>query len=571
MSVQTYQWSKYRKGLVVERRLKSSPHSQVDLVRDPELGVRYIYRVNQGSADVYRSLLHLRCEHLPRVLDVWEADGNTYVIEEYVAGDRLDTLLEAGPLTAEQAHSVTVQICDALSALHSVGAVHRDVKPENILICGETAVLIDFDASRLCKNDRQTDTRIMGTNGYAAPEQYGFSQTDARTDLYALGIVFNEMLTGKHPAIRLADKPYRAVVETCTAVNAERRYASAGELKAALNGLRPSSKRIIRICAAAAVLAAVLLCGVLLGRMKQEPPAAIAVQSGKPSDETVAAEESRLSAAPAAAEEAPAEAVEKEAKAKEDEAAEAEAKEAKAAQAEATDVEATEAETAEAEAAGAETVETEAAAQTQELILCAGEYCGDCYTEKAANLPDQKNYIVFYRITDDGQYEPLNGQWKKEMDEGLGHLVSLSSGVNIWDTSGVLPGTEGVITLRKEDRVLRVPAVILAEPPESDESGNEDFELAMRHSFGEMPTQKRIYADPGAMTCYFFRQKNGQLFLLDDSYTFHTGNARFTISSNHDGSYFLEFERVPPDAHGVLTAVRDGKEYTIPYDIVKPD
>ena len=93
-----------------------------------------------------------------------------------------------------------MQICKALGILHNSGIVHRDIKPENILVRGTEAVLIDFDAARLVKPEHRTDTQIMGTTGYAAPEQFGFSQTDARADIYSLGIVFNEMLIRQHPS-----------------------------------------------------------------------------------------------------------------------------------------------------------------------------------------------------------------------------------------------------------------------------------------------------------------------------------------------------------------------------------
>ena len=91
-------------------------------------------------------------------------------------------------------------MCKALWVLHSLGAVHRDVKPENIILRGSEAVLIDFDAARLYKPEESGDTQVLGTTGFAAPEQYGLSQTDRRADIYAVGILMNVMLTGEHPS-----------------------------------------------------------------------------------------------------------------------------------------------------------------------------------------------------------------------------------------------------------------------------------------------------------------------------------------------------------------------------------
>lgn len=80
-----------------------------------------------------------------------------------------------------------------------MAAVHRDIKPENIILRGSQAVLIDFDAARLHKPEHEADTQILGTTGFAAPEQYGLSQSDIRTDIYSLGVLINVMLTGNTP------------------------------------------------------------------------------------------------------------------------------------------------------------------------------------------------------------------------------------------------------------------------------------------------------------------------------------------------------------------------------------
>ena len=105
-----------------------------------------------------------------------------------------------------------------------MAAVHRDIKPENVILRGSDAVLIDFDAARLHKPEHETDTQILGTTGFAAPEQYGLSQSDTRTDIYSLGILINVMLTGEHPSKKLAEGRMGRVVERCTRVNPQKRY-----------------------------------------------------------------------------------------------------------------------------------------------------------------------------------------------------------------------------------------------------------------------------------------------------------------------------------------------------------
>lgn len=110
------------------------------------------------------------------------------------------------------------------ASLLTMSIVHRDVKPDNVIIRGTEAVLIDFDASRIYKNENREDTQILGTTGFAAPEQYGLSQSDGRADIYALGVLLNIMLTGEHPSRKLASGRMGRIVQRCTMVNLEKRY-----------------------------------------------------------------------------------------------------------------------------------------------------------------------------------------------------------------------------------------------------------------------------------------------------------------------------------------------------------
>lgn len=233
--------------MVIEKELKTSDRGCVYLVRNKETHTRYIYRTFAGNGEVYRRMRGIDCPHLPAIHDVKEENGMVYVLEEYVQGDTLAFLLEGKPLGAAHAKQIIIQVCYALHILHGIGAVHRDIKPENIIMRGSDAVLIDFDASRLRKSTNTTDTQIMGTTGYAAPEQYGFSQTDARTDIYALGILLNEMLTGLHPSKQLAEGEFRPIIQKCTQINADQRYSSVTELIAAFNTPPQARKHPIRI------------------------------------------------------------------------------------------------------------------------------------------------------------------------------------------------------------------------------------------------------------------------------------------------------------------------------------
>ena len=117
-----------------------------------------------------------------------------------------------------------IDMCRALELCQKYNIIHRDVKPENVMLRGREAVLIDFDASRVFKHERENDTQILGTMGYAAPEQYGISQSDSRADIYSLGVLLNIMLTGQHPSRELAAGRMGRIVQKCTMTNPQKRY-----------------------------------------------------------------------------------------------------------------------------------------------------------------------------------------------------------------------------------------------------------------------------------------------------------------------------------------------------------
>ena len=131
------------------RLIKKSPRGTVNLIRHKTTGQKFVLRRFTGNGEVYRKLLNCSCMNLPRVFEVAESESETLAIEEYIEGDNLGTLLQGALFTPEETRAIVLQICRALWVLHSMDAVHRDVKPENVILWGDTAVLIDFDAARL--------------------------------------------------------------------------------------------------------------------------------------------------------------------------------------------------------------------------------------------------------------------------------------------------------------------------------------------------------------------------------------------------------------------------------------
>lgn len=205
-----------------------------------------------------KALARLTHPHIVTVHDFGESDGLFYLVMEYVDGANLRHILEQGRLEPAEALAVIPQICDALQYAHDEGVVHRDIKPENILLDSKGRVKIaDFGLAKLLNRPRAVFTltgsqQVMGTLDYMAPEQRTHPlAVDHRADIYSLGVVFYEMLTGELPLGRFAPPSHKAGVDArldgivfrALEREPERRYQRFTEVKADLDSLRAGSGR----------------------------------------------------------------------------------------------------------------------------------------------------------------------------------------------------------------------------------------------------------------------------------------------------------------------------------------
>ena len=156
-------------------------------------------------------------------------ESETVIVEEFIQGETLLARLERRQfLSEEEARAILLQMCDGLAELHAQNIIHRDIKPSNMILQGDRVRLIDFDAARIFKDGKEEDTNLLGTKGYAPPEQFGYGQTDQRSDIYALGVTI-KVLLGDNGSARL-----KKILDKCTDRDQDDRYQNVDELKDAL-------------------------------------------------------------------------------------------------------------------------------------------------------------------------------------------------------------------------------------------------------------------------------------------------------------------------------------------------
>lgn len=231
----------------------STVYLAMDLHLNKQWAVKEIRKKGSGKNDeiVVNSLLAeanlmKRLDHpaLPRIVDIIDNGVTIFVIMDYIEGESLDKVLaEYGAQPEELVIGWAKQLCDALSYLHSQKPpiIYRDMKPANIMLKPEGNIkIIDFGIAREYKEQSLADTTVLGTKGYAPPEQYS-GQTDARSDIYALGMTMHHLLTGVDPRNGDAYAPVRMwnpelsegieiIIDRCVQPAPENRYQSCADL-----------------------------------------------------------------------------------------------------------------------------------------------------------------------------------------------------------------------------------------------------------------------------------------------------------------------------------------------------
>lgn len=233
--------------------------------RDPDRMKRFATEARAASSLEHRNILAIH--------EIGESEHGPYLVTEFVEGDTVRSLLAEGPLPLPRALDIAVQASEGIGHAHAAGIAHRDVKPENLIVRRDGVVkILDFGLARLFRPGglsgdaadfaRTATGMILGTAGYLSPEQLRGEKADGRSDVFALGVVLYEMVTGSNPyqrtnpvdtfnAILREDPPtlnaagdaggeLARIVGRALARKPEERYGSAGELAADLARLRAS-------------------------------------------------------------------------------------------------------------------------------------------------------------------------------------------------------------------------------------------------------------------------------------------------------------------------------------------
>ena len=215
----------------------------VSIVRDRNTGILYVKKIlTTYDIDVYKYLHEHPIKNIPKIIEYSLENDILTIIEEYIEGITLSDYLENNNLDIKTFYSHIYKLCDIIQDLQKANnsnvqneksIIHRDIKPSNIIITpAGDLYLIDLNAAKFFKPSEDKDTTLIGTEEFAAPEQYGFGSSNKATDIYAIGSLMKHYLTYFNDAD--FEKRINPIIDKCMKIDYKDRYGSIFELKADL-------------------------------------------------------------------------------------------------------------------------------------------------------------------------------------------------------------------------------------------------------------------------------------------------------------------------------------------------
>ncbi len=213
--------------------IKQDNDKTISLVEHETTHTKYIQKdLNYYDKILYQTLQKIKNPYLPKIFVVQENDNQLTLLEEYIEGNTLDQQI----LSKEDVRNIMHQLCECLDTLHKLNPpiIHRDIKPENIIYHNNKVTLLDFGIARFLDSRKSKDTLILGSVGYAAPEQFGFQQSNPQTDIYALGKLMNYLLNGSLEHQNNIPFDLKQIILKATQLDYKNRYKSVKEMDLAI-------------------------------------------------------------------------------------------------------------------------------------------------------------------------------------------------------------------------------------------------------------------------------------------------------------------------------------------------
>ena len=253
----------------VYESLKEGEDSWTVLVKETATGILCVLKwgrkiqaeMLRNEMEILQKLTEMGLTGIPKGYRIFEENGGVYLLREYIEGTPLSQMvMQKGGIQERELCKISLKICQAVEDFQKLEdpMIHRDIKPENIVVThtGET-VFIDLGTMRSYKKDSQRDTFVVGTRGTAAPEQYGYRQTDQRTDVYAIGQTMLYMVTESYELDQLSEckisRKLKKIIEKACSFEPDKRYADAAELRKAIEKCQEDNRKMVHKKAGAAV------------------------------------------------------------------------------------------------------------------------------------------------------------------------------------------------------------------------------------------------------------------------------------------------------------------------------
>ena len=239
--------------------LKESEDSSTFLVKETATGILCVLKWGRNrqteflrnEMEIMKKMADRKLSGIPKTYRIFEENGEVYLVREYIEGMSLaQMVLQKGGISEAEICRISRKICQTAEQFQNPDEpmIHRDIKPENIVVTpGGEVVFIDFGTMRSYKKDGSRDTFVVGTRGTAAPEQYGYTQTDQRTDVYAIGQTMLYMVSESYEMNQLSEcavsQRMKKIIEKACSFEPDKRYGDAAQLRRAVEKCQANNRK----------------------------------------------------------------------------------------------------------------------------------------------------------------------------------------------------------------------------------------------------------------------------------------------------------------------------------------